>query len=248
MPPILFDRQSCVAHLYDNLSDKTKIKLNKRVKRIEHTERGVRIILADGTIEEGDIAVGADGVHSVVRQQMWDYASEFEPETVPEADKLAMFSEYDAMFGVSKLTGEPRDYGISASESNMIMGQGVTKLFFQQRGMQYWALVFKDKYNQPPKRSKATDQDLEDVATRFSEVPLNENVKFKDLWGTRTRAGLLTIEEGVLSQWHAGRIVLVGDSAHKVSLSCIFNCCYQATSISITVGIAFAYSANKYIR
>jgi FAD dependent monooxygenase len=61
---------------------------------------------------------------------------------------------------------------------------------------------------------------MEEVAKRFSEVALNEKIKFKDLWDSRTRVGLLTIEEGVLSQWHAGRIVLVGDSAHKVSLKC----------------------------
>ena len=217
MPPILFDRQSCVAHLYDNLPDQSTIKLNKRVEKIEHTETGIRVLLTDGTTEEGDIVIGADGVHSVVRRQMWDYASEFEPNSVPESDKSVLFSEYDALFGVSKMKGKPEDYGMADAESNVIFGQGVTKLFFQQQGQQLWALIFKDKYNQPPKRFKATDQDMEDVAKRFSDVALNEKVKFKDVWEARTRAGLLAIEEGVLSQWHAGRIVLAGDSAHKVS-------------------------------
>lgn len=48
------------------------IKLNKRVEIIEHTVNGVRVLIIDGTIEEGDIVIGADGVHSIVRSQMWE--------------------------------------------------------------------------------------------------------------------------------------------------------------------------------
>jgi FAD dependent monooxygenase len=170
-------------------------------------------------VEEGDIVVGADGVHSIVRSQMWDYASKHEPDTVPEADKSVLFSEYDAMFGVSKMKGNHGDYGMAAAETNVVFGHGVTKLLFQQQGEQLWAIIFKDKYNQPPKRFKATSEDMEQVAKRFADVQLNEHIKFSDLWESRTRAGLLTIEEGVLSQWHAGRMVLVGDSVHKVSFA-----------------------------
>lgn len=206
-----------MAHLYDNLPDQSTIKLNKRVQSIQHHETGVHVLLTDGTVEEGDIVIGADGVHSDVRSQMWDYASKSEPSVVPESDKTVLFSEYDAMFGVSKMDGHHEDYGMAAAETNVVFGQGVTKLFFQQQGEQLWAIVFKDKYSQPPKRFKATDGDMEEVAKRFADVRLNEHIKFNDLWETRTRVGLLTIEEGVLSQWHAGRIALVGDSAHKVS-------------------------------
>lgn len=219
MPPILFDRQGCVAHLYDNLPDQSTVKLNKRVETIEHTETGVRVLLADGTIEEGDIVLGADGVHSAVRSQMWKYASESEPNLVPESDKSVLFSEYDTLFGVSDLKGNPEDWGMAVAETNVVYGQGVTKLFFQQQGKQMWAIIFKDKYNQPPKRYKPSEEEVEKAAERFSDLAMNEKVKFSDLWQARTRAGLITIEEGVLSQWHAGRMVLVGDSAHKVSLS-----------------------------
>lgn len=226
--PVLLDRQACVEYLYNNLPDKSTIKLSKRVDHIEHTDTGIRVILTDGTVEEGDMVIGADGVHSTVRTQMWDYASKFEPSTIPESDKSALFSEYDAMFGVSKLKGKAEDCDVAAAETTVVFGQGITKLFFQQSGMQFWALIFKDKLHQPPKRWKATDDDMEEVAKRFSDCALNETVRFRDLWETRTRAGLLSVEEGVLSQWHAGRIVLVGDSAHKVSCGNCITCITQA--------------------
>ena len=207
-----------MAHLYDHLPDQSTVKLNKRVETIEHTENGVRVHLADRTVEEGDIVIGADGVHSVVRPQMWKHASESEPNVIPESDKSALFSEYDSLFGVSDLEGNHEDWGMSAAETNVVYGQGVTKLFFQQQGKQMWAIIFKDKYSQPPKRYKPTEEETERVAEQFFDQAMNEKVKFKDLWEARTRAGLLSLEEGVLSQWHAGRIVLVGDSAHKVSI------------------------------
>jgi FAD dependent monooxygenase len=219
--------------LFGGLPDQSVIKLNKRVEKIEHTENGVRALLTDGTMEEGDIVIGADGVHSIVRSQMWYYASASEPETVPESDKSALFSEYDALFGVSKLEGSHEDYGMAAAETNIVFGQGVTKLFFQQQGQQLWAIIFKDRYCQPPKKFKATDQDMEDVAQRFSDIALNEKVNFRQLWESRTRAGLLTLEEGVLSQWHAGRIVLVGDSAHKVGYNAYMELFDRTLNLSV---------------
>jgi 2-polyprenyl-6-methoxyphenol hydroxylase-like FAD-dependent oxidoreductase len=81
-----------------------------------------------------------------------------------------------------------------------------------------WAIVFKDEYSQPPKPYKPDAKETEEVALRYKDLQITEDLTFGDLWATKKRHGLLSIEEGVLSKWHAGRIVLLGDSAHKVSL------------------------------
>jgi FAD dependent monooxygenase len=59
--------------------------------------------LADGSFEEGDMVVGADGVHSLTRQLMWDYAAEHDPSAIPESDKNrnALFTDYKGIYGVS---------------------------------------------------------------------------------------------------------------------------------------------------
>ena len=180
---------------------------------IESTENGVRVVLSDGSVEEGDIVIGADGVHSVVKSQMWEYASKADPKAIPESDKTAMFTEFGGLFGVSK---QKDSFGLGPGDQHVVHGHGVTKLFFTQPGLAYWALVFKDEFSSPPKKRKAGEEDCEAVAQRFADTPLTEKLKFGDLWETRTRYGLLNVEEGILSKWHAGRMVLVGDSAHKV--------------------------------
>ncbi|CAO2657389.1 Nn.00g035150.m01.CDS01 [Neocucurbitaria sp. VM-36] len=214
LPSILFDRQTLVTHLYENLPDKSRVHTSRRVDRIEHTENSVRVFLSDGTIEEGDIVIGSDGVHSAVKQQMWSYASKFEPEAIPESDKTAVFTEFGGIFGVSEWKDS---FNLGPAESNVIFGHGDTKLLFTQPGKVYWALIFKDERSQPPKRRKAGEEDIAAEAKRFANAVFTEEIKFSDLWETRSRYGLLNIEEGILSKWHAGRIVLVGDSAHKMT-------------------------------
>ncbi|KAL1796520.1 hypothetical protein ACET3X_005060 [Alternaria dauci] len=215
VPSIVFDRQALVSHLYEGLPDKSYIQTNRRLERIEHTETGVRVHLADGSMEEGSMVIGADGVHSLVRQLMWDYASEFEPGTIPEEDKEAMsFSEFRGIFGVSTMKDS---FNLGPADTHVILGHDNTKLLFTQQEKVYWGITFKDEAHLPEKRNKATEADIEAVARNFADQPVTEKIKVGDLWETNIRSGLLTVEEGILSKWYAGRIVLVGDSAHKMT-------------------------------
>jgi FAD dependent monooxygenase len=144
---------------------------------------------------------------------MWDYASAHDPSSIPETDKSAIFSQFSGLFGVS--TQQP-SMNLGPGDSHVIFGHGDTKLLFTQPGKAYWAIIFKDEYSRPAKWWKPTEEEVEAVADKYKDVVMTPDVKLGDLWETRTRQGLLSFEEGVLSKWHAGRIVLVGDSAHKV--------------------------------
>lgn len=214
-PVILFDRERCVKALYDNLPDQSKVRTNACVQRIEHTETGVRAHLADGTVEEGDIIIGADGVHSGVREKMWEYADKHEPGAIAATDKDFQSTQYKGIFGVSEKKGTLETLG--PADVHVVYGYDTTKLLFTQPGYAYWAIMWKDEFSQPPKRFKPTPEDQEEAANKLKDIVFTENVKLADLWKHKNRGGLLNIEEGVLDKWHAGRIVLVGDSAHKVS-------------------------------
>lgn len=60
--------------MYGCLKDKKKVLINKRVAKIDMSDTGVKVTTTDGDTFSGDILVGADGVHSVVREAMWRYA------------------------------------------------------------------------------------------------------------------------------------------------------------------------------
>lgn len=144
---------------------------------------------------------------------MWDYAAQYEPGSIPGSDKEVMISQFQAIFGVST---QEEKFGLGPADSHVILGHDDAGLLFTQPGKAYWAVIIKDEYKKPALRTKATEADIEAAAKKYANRPMTEKVTLGDLWKTNTRHGLLTFEEGVLSKWHAGRLVLVGDSAHKV--------------------------------
>lgn len=73
--PIAFvDRQVVLKVLYDHLADQQdRILVGKKVIKVENLHGKVKVHCADHSVFDGDLVVGADGVRSIVRQQMWDY-------------------------------------------------------------------------------------------------------------------------------------------------------------------------------
>lgn len=68
------DRKQMLEALYDNILDKSRIHPSSEVFKIEGLDKGVQVGLKDGSTFRGDIVVGADGVHSRLRTEMWRIA------------------------------------------------------------------------------------------------------------------------------------------------------------------------------
>lgn len=57
--------------LYGHIRNKSKVLVNKRVRSVDTSNSDfVSVTTADGSSYTGDIVVGADGVHSTIRQEM----------------------------------------------------------------------------------------------------------------------------------------------------------------------------------
>lgn len=73
--------------LLEKIQDRGKLVLNRRVAAIDHDEKGVTVRCEDGTEHRGDVVVGADGVHSVVRHEMWRLSDEVDPSRISDKEK-----------------------------------------------------------------------------------------------------------------------------------------------------------------
>jgi len=204
---IIVDRQQVVHNLFQNLPEPSKLLTNKRVTNINQDDERVYVHLHDGSVEEGDIVVGSDGIHSGVREHIWSHNG-----GISLSEKGKFTSEYIGLFGVSHKIPE-----LGESVTHLVHGHGLSILLFTQPERVFWTFMIKDCEKRPYEKRVYSQQEVENMAERFKDTHITEAIKFSNLWSSRIRVGMVPIEEGVLDYWHSGRAVLVGDAAHKVS-------------------------------
>ncbi|KAK8015299.1 FAD binding domain protein [Apiospora arundinis] len=208
---ITMERRVFLQTIYDELPDKSKVIEGARVSDIVEDESRVQVVLANGTVHEGDIVVGCDGVHSAVRELMWARAHRLSPGLVTVAEKQRMTASYVCLIGIA-----PYQEGVGAVSVSSVSYAGFSFLFLTQPDAIYFLVHIKRPGNKTakyPNRLRFTDADVEAEASKYLDCPVSETLVFGDLWRTRTRGQLVALEEGVLSRW----TVLCGDSAHKVT-------------------------------
>ncbi|CAH0051421.1 unnamed protein product [Clonostachys solani] len=213
--PISFlDRQKILAGLYDKIKDKSKIILGKKLLTVEQVAAGIIATCEDGSSFNGDIIVGADGVRSKVRNEMWRYADEHDPGRFNNAEKLSIKSEYKCLFGISKglKSLDPKDYHITYGIDNSFLTAG------GKEQKTYWFNFQKmDKEYQAQDIPRFSQADTEEYVAANRHRKVTGDVTLGDLWDHRISATLLALEEGYFDHWTSGRFVCVGDSVHKMT-------------------------------
>ncbi|KAK6086161.1 2-heptyl-3-hydroxy-4(1H)-quinolone synthase 1 [Seiridium cupressi] len=195
--------------LYDALPDKVKpsVLAGKKVDDIEVTPEGVIVRCTDGTVEKGSIVVGADEVHSRVRDCMQKLARADSGATTEEDE--ALVSTYRCLYGS---TGHVP--GLELGWEWDLHSSGIAMQLFGTEDMSWF--LFYDKLASPSReRKRYSDDEVDQLASRVADVYVTDKVQFKDVWNARQWVMLADLPEGILKKWSWNRIVLVGDAASK---------------------------------
>jgi hypothetical protein len=127
--------------------------------------------------------------------------------------RTAFTCDYGGLFGISKAPE-----GILPDQAFKCFGEGHNHLCAAgPDGTLYWFLPFK---NQQKTQGKAipryTEDDLNRVVALARDDIVRPGVNFGDIYDRRIRVSIVPIEEGILKHSFYKRMVLLGDSWHKV--------------------------------
>ncbi|GME33698.1 Monooxygenase FAD-binding protein [Neofusicoccum parvum] len=212
-PQMFIDRQMLLQVLFDNLKFKDRVLTQKRVTHVDTTEGCVHVRTQDGCTYSGDIVVGADGIHSAVRNEMWRNANEANSNLFHSDELSRLQSDSKCIFGISK-----RPSGLQAGpiQINAFFDGWNYMMLSAPQDRLYWFF-----FNGMEKASgkdipKFTKEDEVRLAKQHFGDYVTETTTFEDIYNNRQCSTLVAVEEHVFARWHFGRIIVIGDAAHKV--------------------------------
>lgn len=168
-----------------------------RCAGVEQTATRVRIAFANGAVAEADLAVGADGIHSVLRDAV----------TEPAEPVYSGSVAYRGLLPADALPGWPRD------ASQLWMGEGKHFLVFPVRSGELINYVGFVPQAREALESWSAPGDPAALAEAFAG------------WDPRVEQLLALVRETFwwglydrepLDRWSRGRLTLLGDAAHPM--------------------------------
>lgn len=206
-------RHELITVLFTRFPQRDKIMTDHRVSNIDLDSQGVTVHCDNGASFKGDIVVGADGVHSTIRSEMWKHASKLAPDAFTPKDKV-MTAEYRLMFGISKpIPGLPHDPDQSVVNKNFCF-----LIVPCSRGRFGWFIFEKlDKKYYTPNIPRYTEKDAEIMAAKYMDFSITERILFRDVYNHRIASGLAPQEEYLADRWTWNRIVCIGDAIRKTA-------------------------------
>ncbi|RYP61688.1 hypothetical protein DL771_010039 [Monosporascus sp. 5C6A] len=213
-PLVVLDRQQLLNILYSHVREKTKLILSARIVSVSEGDHGVHVTTSDGRQFTGDILVGADGVHSIVRQEMWRLARLTAPGYFSDDEINNIKCNWITLFGISTL----RDPRITPGSANTRFGHGMSYgVLSGGNGRNYYFLnKALPRELQGREICQYTEADRDALAKEHWNEFVQHDIRFGDLFEASVRAVLVPLQGYVFPKWHWGRIITLGDAAHKL--------------------------------
>jgi len=168
--------------------------LNKKLKRLEEGAEGIQLEFLDGSTHKADLVVGADGIHSGVRQSIFPQTKERFSKQICWRGVVPFKLEKGMNFTMREAWGAGCRFGIVPIENNQV----------------YWFACA--SYQKDAKR-EFQETSLSQLFSNFDPIvsQLIEATPSDKI----NEAELSDLE--ILKNWHKGKICLMGDAAHATT-------------------------------
>ncbi|KAH8899052.1 FAD binding domain protein [Thozetella sp. PMI_491] len=211
-PLLFFDRQWLLQALYEKLKHKDRVLLNHRIDRIELFDGGVEVDTADGQKLYGSIIIGADGVHSAVRQEMYRIGEMLEPGYFPSDEQDRVLCDYLCSFGIAQDVP-----GWVNGTQCQVTGRGTSQLVVSGPEKRvYWFFFSKLEETKFGKEIPRVTKEMEaEFIKKYAQTPVTDRLTFGQIYAHRLTSTLTPLHEFVCKKWFFNRMLIFGDSAHK---------------------------------
>lgn len=118
-------------------------------------------------------------------------------------------------------------FGISSPINGLYIGEQVNALYdcltiatvHGKGGRIFWFIIKKlEKKFTYPDRPRFSPETVEEIITDLKSFRIWKNICVKDLWDHKIVASMSPLEENLFRTWHYDRMLLIGDSVHKVCI------------------------------
>ncbi|KAL2870492.1 FAD-dependent oxidoreductase [Aspergillus lucknowensis] len=213
-PLTFLTRREFLRIVYETHPNKSNILTNKRVTEVRRLHNGICAATDDGSVYEGGLIVGADGVHSRIRSEIWRWADEEFPGAISAGEKASMTVEYACVFGISSGVRSLK----AGAQINAFLEKAAIITVHGMDGRVFWFLFKKlDRKHVYPAVPRFSTDDAVELCNNVRDVHLYKGLRFGDIWKNREIASMTALEEGLFKSWFYDRMVLVGDSVHKMT-------------------------------
>jgi 2-polyprenyl-6-methoxyphenol hydroxylase-like FAD-dependent oxidoreductase len=186
------------AALYEAVRDRTEIRFATTVASADQDADRVRVVLSDGTTEDADLLVGADGVHSATRGAVFGSGFRVDFPYVVAAFPLA----------------HPVP-GVPESSATTFIGPGRTAAIVNL-GPQRSSAFFAYRCNDPAAQLRRGP--VQALGAAFADLGAGVPDAIRHLERDPADAYFDAVSQVVMPRWSAGRTALLGDAAWCVTL------------------------------
>ncbi|KAL3471107.1 hypothetical protein BJX99DRAFT_238199 [Aspergillus californicus] len=203
-------RQRVLRALWGAVREKERVRLGCHVAKIECVEGGAQVEMRDGRVFTGSIVVGADGLRSVTREEMWRLAGESHGIAT---DKKAIKSSRTCIFGISEGLAQVKstDTWKHVRQGRHYLNAGAPG------GLTFWFVFFKTRKQADSWSTlRYSPEEMDEMAAEFATDQVRPDLTFGEMYKNATNKGMVPIEEFVLKKYFHKRLILLGDSVHKM--------------------------------
>jgi salicylate hydroxylase len=173
-------------------------KLGSRVQRVDQDSNSVTLTLSDGETAQGDILIGADGIHSTVRAQL--FGKELPRYTGNVAWRGLVPAERIAHLDLGSVVG-------------VWMGPNRSIVQYYVSAGKTFNWIGISRSSEPARESWLAEGKVEDALTEYD----GWHATVRTIIGATPRVLRQALyDREPLPDWQVGRIVLIGDAAHPM--------------------------------